>query len=117
MKSFIKKAFVVLIVLATFVDWPVKVEAGGYGVVAVPLLRSCTRVAEKNVNKSTQISKDLVNRAARNQTLKYGSMRAAGQLTVVVCPVCHGTGNVQGFDGHSYNCHNCKGAGRVVRRR
>ena len=85
MKSLIKKTFMVVVILAAIVDWPVKVEAGPQGVVkvakeAVPLFRSCAKkatvVAEKCVNKSTQNTEKIVNTTLPDKSPRLGVLRA-----------------------------------------
>lgn len=130
MKSFIKKVMIVVVILATVVDWPVEtdavntkpiVKAGG------SLLRSCsreTRAIEKNVNKATQATKEAVNEAATDLpsttvkgVLKRGihdNTQTSSYQLVFPCKQCKGHGTVQGNDGYVYSCSHCKGTGKII---
>lgn len=121
MKSLIKKTFMVVVILAAIVDWPVKVEAGPQGVVkvakeAAPLFRSCAKkttvVAEKCVNKSTQNTEKIVNTTLPDKSQRLGVLRASMNAKFIICPRCHGRGRVE-YNGYPYACARCKGIGRI----
>ena len=134
MKSLIKKVSIVLVVLASVVDWPVKTDAVNAKPLvkaSAPLLRSCaksTKKAEKAVNKVTQETKDFVNDAAENpNALRYGAFagsralqnsargnaQSISQPRMILCPQCYGKGSVQGYDGYVYSCSKCNGSGKI----
>lgn len=139
MKSLIKKAFVVFLVLATFVDWPVDINASA----GTAVVKSCSRsaafkscikeatiAAEKFGNKSTKITEEAVEGAAKSNYTRLGIMKASqqlpkqavgsnarsktGQIRVTSCPRCYGQGCIQGSDGYTYTCNRCNGSGRIV---
>lgn len=128
MKSLIKKVLVVLVVLAAFVDWPVKTDACGRVVSkviskeAVPLFKGCARksatAAERSVNKSTQFTKEAVENANFNAIKAKAAtqcVKAKTSSQQTTCPRCYGRGSVQGSDGYVYTCNLCNGSGRVAR--
>ncbi len=135
MKSFIKKVMIVVVVLATMVDWPVEIDAFNAKPIVKPivkgstsLLKSCSRNVEKNVNETTQVTKEIVNEAAKNAAenpnIQYGvargsinairiNARTKSQSSIVTCMRCSGRGSVQGTDGYIYSCSWCNGTGKI----
>lgn len=93
-----------------------------------------TKEIEVGVNKITQTSKKLGNKAATNAAenpniqrgAAYGSYRILNNATrsnaqttsqprLTTCFICKGKGSILGRDGYVYSCNVCKGTGKVFR--
>lgn len=91
-----------------------------------------TKKIEMGVNKATQTSKKLGNKAATNAAenpnvqrgAAYGGYRMLNNATrsnaqttsqprMVICSRCYGRGSVQGNDGYVYSCSRCNGTGKI----
>lgn len=91
-----------------------------------------TKEIEVDVNKATQASKKLGNKAAtsaaENPNIQRGAViggsrmlknttqsnaQTTSQPRMLTCPRCYGRGNVQGNDGYVYSCSRCNGTGRI----
>ncbi len=143
MKSFIKKVMVVVVVLATMVDWPVEIDAFNTRPIVKPiakegasLLRSCsksTKLVEQEVNRATQTTEEVVNKAAasaaKNPYVLQRGVVQGGSRTIInstrsnakttsqprmLCSQCYGKGFIQGNDGYVYSCNSCKGTGKII---
>lgn len=91
-----------------------------------------TKEIEVGVNKATQASKKLGNKAAtsaaENPNIQRGAViggnrmlknttqsnaQTTSQPRMLTCPRCYGRGNVQGNDGYVYSCSRCNGTGKI----
>ena len=94
-----------------------------------------TKKIEVGVNKATQASKKLGNKAAasaaENPNVQRGAAisgsrmlknttqsnaQTTSQPRMLTCPRCYGRGNVQGNDGYVYSCSRCNGTGKIFTR-
>ena len=91
-----------------------------------------TKKIEVGVNKATQASKKLGNKAAasaaENPNVQRGAAISGSRMLknttqsnaqttskprILTCPRCYGRGNVQGSDGYVYSCSRCNGTGKI----
>lgn len=132
MKSFIKKVLIVVVILATVVDWPVETDAVNTKPLVktgVSLLKSCsreTKTIEKNVNKATQATKEAfngaMNRATVNGAVNKTATRTLKDSTFQRMAI-RGSSNVLNHATHNNTqtisslrvvpCKQCKGHGTV----
>lgn len=91
-----------------------------------------TKKIEAGVNKATQASEKLGNKAAtsaaENPNIQRGAViggsrmlknttrsnaQTMSQPRMLTCPRCYGKGSMQGNDGYVYSCSRCNGTGRI----
>lgn len=86
-----------------------------------------SNVFEHEINKSTQVTKKMVNKALEKPNWTLGGVQTTRSVSRIKaqthkniqtypCLQCNGTGRVMDFSRNVYYCSSCNGTGRIKRR-
>lgn len=124
MKQIRKKTIFVLMITSLLCFSTVNIEAGGRCKILADLfsmvmeaLKKSTKASEKYVNKATISAKKYGNKAVHsiNDDTRTHTVIIRSVQATMLCPICHGKGEVPSYKSGKHKCTRCHGLGFINR--